>query len=282
MISFPNAKINLGLNITEKRDDGYHNIETIFYPIDLHDTLEFVISEEEEMCSFSSDGLTIQGSIKDNLIFKAYELLSVDYDLPALDVFLLKNIPMGAGLGGGSSDAAFMLSMLNEHFNLEISQEKLLEYAAKIGADCPFFLINKPIIASGIGNIFSPCTLDLSQYTILLVKPEIHVSTAEAYNGCKPAKWTTPLHDIIEMEVGKWRGLLKNDFEETVFTVHPKLAAIKNLLYASEAIYAAMSGSGSTIFGLFKNSNCDKNKIDTELKSILNDIDFTSYQLQML
>ncbi|MFI3296268.1 MAG: 4-(cytidine 5'-diphospho)-2-C-methyl-D-erythritol kinase [bacterium] len=282
MITFPNAKINLGLNITEKREDGYHNIETLFYPINLRDTLEFVVSDEEEMCSFSSDGLAIQGSTKNNLIFKAYDLLRVDYDIPALDIFLLKNIPMGAGLGGGSADAAFMLSMLNEQFNLEISSEKLLEYAARIGADCPFFLINKPIIASGIGNIFSPCTLDLSRYTIFLVKPEIHVNTAEAYGGCKPAKWAVPLQDIIQMEVGKWRELLKNDFEDTVFAIHPKLGEIKELLYSSNAVYSAMSGSGSTIFGLFERDECNKEEIDTKVKLILNNTDFTSYQLEML
>ncbi len=248
MITFPNAKINIGLNITEKRSDGYHNLETIFYPIDLCDALEFVTNDETK---FTSSGLNIEGDPNNNLIIKAYNLLKQEFNLPCLNIHLLKNIPMGAGLGGGSADAAFMLKMINERFGLGLSLEDLQIRATKLGADCAFFIKNKPILAKGIGNIFEPTCVNLSGYHIVLVKPEVHVSTADAYAGCKPQRWTTPLEEAIKQPIAKWKECIFNDFEKTVFVAHPKLAEIKETLYKKGAIYAAMSGSGSTIYGIF-------------------------------
>ena len=248
MITFPNAKINIGLNITEKRPDGYHNLETIFYPVELCDTLEFVRGEETK---FTCSGLNIEGESDNNLIMKAYRLLKEEFDLPAINIHLHKAIPMGAGLGGGSADAAFMLKMLNEEFKLGLSAQELEERAAKLGADCAFFIENKQILGKGIGNIFEPTTVNLAGYHIVLIKPEVHVSTAEAYGGCKPQRWNVPLEEAVKRPIAEWRDCVFNDFEKTVFVAHPELAEIKDMLYAKGAIYAAMSGSGSTIYGIF-------------------------------
>jgi 4-diphosphocytidyl-2-C-methyl-D-erythritol kinase len=250
MITFPNSKINIGLNITEKRSDGYHNLETIFYPIDLCDSLEFVKSEETR---FNCTGLKIEGEQDNNLILKAYRLLKEEFDLPNIDIHLHKSIPMGAGLGGGSADAAFMLKMLNEEFKLNLSSQELQQRAVKLGADCPFFIDNKAVLAKGIGNIFEPTNVDLKGYYIVLIKPDVHVSTAEAYGGCKPQRWETSLEEAIQRPIEEWKDYIFNDFEKTVFVAHPELAKIKEMLYAKGAIYAAMSGSGSTIYGIFKN-----------------------------
>lgn len=255
MITFPNAKINIGLNITEKRPDGYHNLETIFYPIELCDSLEFVRNEEMK---FNSSGLIIDGNSQNNLIIKAYNLLKEEFNLPNIAIHLHKAIPMGAGLGGGSADAAFMLKMLNEKFELGLSSQDLEKRAVKLGADCPFFISNKPVLAKGIGNIFEPTTINLSGYHIVLIKPEVHVSTAEAYGGCKPQRWTTPLEVAIKRPITEWKDCIFNDFEKTVFVVHPELAEIKSWLYDKGAIYAAMSGSGSTIYGIFKKEMKDE------------------------
>ena len=255
MCTFPNAKINIGLNITEKRTDGYHNLETIFYPIDLCDSLEFVQNDETQ---FNCTGLKIEGEPENNLILKAYKLLKEEFDLPNIDIHLHKAIPMGAGLGGGSADAAFMLKMLNDEFCLGLSSQELEQKAAKLGADCAFFIKNKPTLAKGIGNIFEPTTINLSGYHIVLIKPEVHVSTAEAYGGCKPQRWTTPLEVAIKRPISEWKNCIFNDFEKTVFVAHPELAEIKDMLYSKGAVYAAMSGSGSTIYGLFENTINDK------------------------
>jgi 4-diphosphocytidyl-2-C-methyl-D-erythritol kinase len=262
MLTFPNAKINIGLNITEKRPDGYHNLETIFYPIELCDALEFAEGKETK---FAYSGLNIDGESDNNLIMKAYRLLKEEFDLPAIDIHLHKAIPMGAGLGGGSSDAAFMLKMLNNHFNLALSAQELEQRATKLGADCAFFIENKPILAKGIGNIFEPTCINLNGYHIVLVKPEVHVSTAEAYGGCKPQRWTTPLEEAIKRPIAEWKDCIFNDFEKTVFVAHPELAEIKNMLYEKGAIYAAMSGSGSTIYGIF-DKEIEQN-ITTNIKS---------------
>lgn len=261
MLTFPNAKINIGLNITEKRLDGYHNLETIFYPIELCDTLEFVKGEETK---FSCSGLEIEGKLDNNLIMKAYRLLKDDFDLPPINIHLHKNIPMGAGLGGGSADAAFMLKMLNDEFNLGLSSEVLQQKSAKLGADCAFFIENKPIFAKGIGNIFEPTTVNLAGYQIVLIKPNVHVSTAEAYGGCKPQRWDTSLEEVIKRPITEWRNCIFNDFEKTVFIAHPELAKIKEMLYNKGAIYAAMSGSGSTIYGIFDKETSD---ITTSIQS---------------
>jgi 4-diphosphocytidyl-2-C-methyl-D-erythritol kinase len=268
MISFPNAKINIGLNITEKRPDGYHNLETIFYPIELCDALEFVESEENK---FAYSGFNIDGETDNNLIIKAYRLLKKEFNLPKINIHLHKAIPMGAGLGGGSADAAFMLKMLNEEFKLGLSSEELQQKASLLGADCAFFVENKPTLAKGIGNIFEPTEVNLEGYHIVLVKPDVHVSTAEAYGGCKPQRWTTPLETAIKRPIAEWKNCIFNDFEKTVFVAHPELAEIKKMLYDKGAIYAAMSGSGSTIYGIF----------DKEVSDINTHIDSKIYKFQL-
>ena len=269
MLTFPNAKINIGLNITEKRPDGYHNLETIFYPIELCDALEFI--KEEEETKFNCSGLEIEGESNNNLIMKAYRLLKEEFDLPSINIHLHKTIPMGAGLGGGSADAAFMLKMLNKEFSLELSAQELEKRASKLGADCAFFIENKPTLAKGIGNIFEPTTINLAGYHIILIKPNVHVSTAEAYGGCKPQRWTTPLEEAIKRPITEWKDCIFNDFEKTVFIAHPELAEIKEMLYRKGAIYAAMSGSGSTIYGIF----------DKEISDINTRIDSKIYNLQL-
>ena len=253
MITYPNAKINLGLNIVEKRPDGYHNLETIFYPINLQDALEVTKLDDEKEYSLTLSGTPIEGETDDNLVVKAYRLLKADYpDMAPVNIHMFKHIPTGAGLGGGSSDAAFMIKLLNEKFHLNISVEKMEEYASRLGADCAFFIKNQPVFASGIGNIFEPVQLSLKGYYLVLVKPDIFVSTKEAYALVKPHKPTVSLKDIVRMPVETWRATMKNDFEESVFARYPEIAAIKDKLYDMGAIYASMSGSGSSVFGIFR------------------------------
>lgn len=249
MICFPNAKINLGLNVTEKRPDGYHNIETIFYPIPVKDALEIVPSRE---FSFSQTGINIAGPVENNLVMKAVKLMQEHFSIPPLEIHLLKAIPFGAGLGGGSSDAAFTLKLLNDFCELGQNENQLEVLAAAIGADCPFFIRNKPVFASGIGNIFTPVEISLKGYTLCLVKPDIAVSTPEAYSMVKPAFPEIGVKEIITRPVGEWRELLKNDFERSVFARYSEIGRIKELMYKAGACYAAMSGSGSAVFGLFK------------------------------
>ena len=251
MICFPNAKINLGLHITGKLSDGYHSIETIFYPISLKDALEAVISKKT---SFKQIGLKLDSSPEENLVIKAYRLLSEKYDLPPLEIYLKKAIPSGAGLGGGSADAAFTLKLINELCECNISDENLEKIAASIGADCPFFIRNKPVLASGIGNIFNPSDVSLKGYTIYIVKPPIDVSTKEAYANIKPKKPMFSLKNLSSLPVNEWRDVLKNDFEPIIFEKYPVIREIKDKLYALGAEYAAMSGSGSAVFGLFNDT----------------------------
>jgi len=251
MLTFPNAKINLGLNITAKREDGYHDIESCFYPIPLEDALEIIPSD---ILKFSSTGIPIPGNSKDNLVLKAYHLINANYKIPAVEIILHKNIPMGAGMGGGSADGAFMLSLLDEYFKLNISTEKLETYALQLGSDCPFFIENKPKLVSGRGEIVKNTQLDLSGYYLALVYPDIHISTTEAYSGIIPQTPEASVKEIIEdYPIEKWKGLLKNDFEEGIFDKHPQLNEIKNEFYEKGAIYSSMTGSGSTLFGIFKN-----------------------------
>ena len=253
MITFPNAKINLGLNIVEKRPDGYHNLETIFYPIPLQDALEITPWEGgERKYKLAQSGIQIAGDDEHNLVVKAYKLLDSLYNLPPIEINLLKHIPSGAGLGGGSADAAFMLCMLNQHFQLNIPNDQLEVYAAQLGADCAFFVENKPTFAEGIGNIFSPIELSLKGYKLLLVKPDIFVSTRDAFAQIKPKRPTISLKEVAKMPVEAWKTYMVNDFEESVFPQFPAIADIKALLYDMGAIYASMSGSGSSVFALFK------------------------------
>lgn len=253
MITFPNAKINLGLNITEKRSDGYHNLETIFYPIKLQDALEVTrLEESSEPFKLHISGTTLEGKPDDNLVVKAYNLLKQDFQLPPVDIHLFKHIPTGAGLGGGSADCAFMIKLLNEKFHLELSLEQMETYAAKLGADCAFFIQNKPVFATGIGNIFQPIDFSLKGYHLVLVKPNSSVATREAYANITPRKPEVSLLQIIKQPIETWKNSMKNDFEDSVFLTHPEIAAIKDKLYDLGAVYASMSGSGSAVFGIFK------------------------------
>lgn len=250
MICFPNAKINIGLNIVSKRNDGFHNIETIFYPIGLSDILEFIPSKTSNT-SIQTTGVALNIPDEDNICFKAYQLLKQDYELPNLKIILHKAIPSGAGLGGGSSDAAFLLKELNNNYSLGIDNTKLESYAAKLGSDCPFFIENKPVFAHGRGELFKKIEFDLSNYYIYLVKPNVFVGTAEAYAGVQAKEPKEKLTELIKAPIEQWKETIFNDFELNIFKQYPLLAQIKESLYQQGAVYAAMSGSGSSIFGIF-------------------------------
>jgi 4-diphosphocytidyl-2-C-methyl-D-erythritol kinase len=253
LITFPNCKINLGLNIISKRDDGYHNLETVFYPLPFYDVLEIISSDKKEN-EFFLTGITIEGEIQNNLCLKAYEILKKDFpQLPFIKIYLQKNIPTGAGLGGGSADGAFTLILLNEKFNLELSEEKLLQYALQLGSDCPFFIINKPSFAQQRGEVLEKIIVDFSGYKILLVNPQIHINTGRAFTEIKPSVPVLSIKEIIQKPVYEWKHFLKNDFELPVFKIYPSIKKIKEHLYSIGALYAAMSGSGSTVFGIFEN-----------------------------
>ncbi|WKN45134.1 4-(cytidine 5'-diphospho)-2-C-methyl-D-erythritol kinase [Tunicatimonas pelagia] len=253
MVVFPNAKINLGLHVVSKREDGYHNIETCFVPIPLRDILEVI---ESKAFQFTTSGLSIPGKPEDNLCVRAYELLQTDFDLPPVQIHLHKIIPMGGGLGGGSSNASFLLRSLNELFSLSLTDDRLEGYASQLGSDCPFFIRNQPVLASGTGNEFQEISLDLSGKHIVLVFPDISVSTAEAYakvvpRQVNPSMPSASLHELIKQSAEKWTDNLANDFEASVFARYPVLEDIKKQLYDAGAFYASMSGSGSTMYGLF-------------------------------
>jgi 4-diphosphocytidyl-2-C-methyl-D-erythritol kinase len=248
MISFPNAKINLGLNVVEKRSDGYHNLETVFYPVRLADALEFVESKE---FSITVTGIVIDGNSEKNLVVRAYNLLKQDFNLPPVKIHLHKAIPFGAGLGGGSSDGAFMLKMLNSYFSLGLENSRLEVYASMLGADCPFFIQNKSAFAKGIGDILLPVNVDLNRFKIIVVKPPFLVPTSEAYKNIVPRNPVISPIDAIKLPVGEWKDVLKNDFEEPVFKLFPEIKQIKEQLYLAGATYASMSGSGSAVFALF-------------------------------
>jgi len=254
MIVFPNAKINIGLNVVSKREDGYHNLETIFFPVKLTDALEFAAGEET---SLTTSGIQIDGAPEQNLVLKAYHLLCADFNLPPLQFHLHKVIPFGAGLGGGSSDAAFTLKILNEYFELGLSSKKLEDYAAQIGADCPFFIQNKPTFATGIGNEFHNIELDLSDYEIVILKPNISVSTPEAFKNVIPRNPKYRLNEIVKTPLEGWKNLIVNDFEKSVFPKYPRIAELKQLLYDFGADFSSMSGSGSAVFGFFRHLPID-------------------------
>jgi len=248
MISFPNAKINIGLHITEKRSDGFHNLETVFFPVGWGDILEIAVADKLQ---FTTSGIHILGSPESNLVMRAYDLLQKDFDLPRLKIHLHKQIPFGAGLGGGSADGAFMLRLLNHTFNLNISQEKLLEYAAVLGSDCPFFILNKPVFATGRGEIMKEINLNVKGLYLLLIKPPLEVSTASAFQNVIPQRPEVSLSELIKLPVQEWKNSIVNQFESSVFPKYPEISDIKNQLYELGAVYASMSGSGSCVFGLF-------------------------------
>ncbi|MEL6559493.1 MAG: 4-(cytidine 5'-diphospho)-2-C-methyl-D-erythritol kinase [Bacteroidota bacterium] len=250
MIEFPNAKINLGLNILRKRTDGYHDIESCFYPVGWKDALEIVPSAN---FTFASSGIEIPESSSGNLCTQAFELIQRDHQIDEVSIHLHKNIPIGAGLGGGSADCAFTFQILNRLFQLQLTNQQLEEYASSLGSDCPFFVKNTPVIASGTGTTLTPISLDLSDYYMVLVYPGIHISTAEAYSGIKPDSNQTSIKQIVsEKPVKEWKNYLKNDFETSLFPKYPILKDIKNQFYESGAVYASMTGSGSAIYGLYK------------------------------
>ncbi|MDR0938452.1 MAG: 4-(cytidine 5'-diphospho)-2-C-methyl-D-erythritol kinase [Mediterranea sp.] len=251
MITFPNAKINLGLSVVSKRADGYHDLETVFYPIgSLTDALEVVASANGDT-RLRTYGNAVDGQPEENLVTRAYRLLAQDHRLPPVDIHLYKRIPSGAGLGGGSADAAFMLRLLNDYARLGLTDEELEAYAVRLGADCAFFVRDRPTYAEGIGNRFAPINLSLAGYGLALVKPDIFVSTREAFKGIHPHRPEHPVREVIERPVSEWRERLVNDFEESVFPLHPTIRQIKEELYRQGAVYASMTGSGSSVFGLF-------------------------------
>lgn len=276
MICFPNAKINLGLNIVSRRQDGYHNLETIFYPIGLKDALEILpagtsvppattdhtsdtrhlrsneMSGRNTPYRFFQTGDVIEGNSEDNLVIKALKLILSEKELPPLDIHLLKKIPSGAGLGGGSSDAASMLWMVNDNFSLHYTDKELALLAAKLGADCPYFLLNRPAFATGIGDELEPIELDLSDLFFVLVKPDISIPTKEAYAMITPLKPGLSRKEVVKKPVADWKDLMKNDFEPPVFKKYPQICTIKQQLYDLGAVYASMSGSGSSVYGFFR------------------------------
>lgn len=247
---YPNAKINIGLNIVAKRTDGYHDLETVFYPIDLHDvlSLERTVSEKTTL---TIDGIKIEGTAEDNLVMRAYRLLEHDFQLPAVSMRLTKNIPSQAGLGGGSSDAAFTLKALNKLFALKLDEKQLETYASKLGADCPFFIKNHPVYAEGTGNIFTQFDLSLRNNHLVLIKPDIYISTKEAFQHVFPRITEKKLTTLLKEPFETWKTSVKNDFEDSVFPSHPLLAEIKSRLYDLGAVYASMSGSGSSLYAIF-------------------------------
>ncbi|MFA6277364.1 MAG: 4-(cytidine 5'-diphospho)-2-C-methyl-D-erythritol kinase [Pedobacter sp.] len=249
MLSFANAKLNLGLFLTEKREDGYHNLETVFYPVKLCDVVE-LIDADETSCVIK--GIDIPGKAEDNICLKAFKQLQTDFNLPNQQIILLKNIPVGAGLGGGSADAAFLIKLVNEKFKLALSVEKMQSYARNLGADCAFFIENKPAYAFAKGDEFEDLSIDLSAYFIVLVKPEIHVSTAEAYQNVTVKHPSISLKELIHLPLSEWKDKIVNDFETSVFTKYPQIDEIKTKLYAAGATFALMSGSGSSVFAIFE------------------------------
>lgn len=259
MITFPCAKINLGLNIVSKRPDGYHNLETVFYPIPLTDALEIKYMDEkfpsESPCDLKITGNDVDCNEEDNLVIKAYQLLAADFQLPRVHAHLVKRIPTQAGLGGGSSDAAYMIRLLDERFRLNIGIPEMERYAAKLGADCAFFITADPSYAEGIGDVLMPVDVPgagLGGYYLAVVKPSVAVSTRDAYAAIVPKTPAKCCRDIVRQPIETWKDELVNDFEAPIFAMHPELAAIKQSLYDAGAVYVAMSGSGSALFGIFR------------------------------
>jgi len=252
MICFPNAKINLGLYITEKRADGFHNIETVFYPVKWNDALEISENKNSKVeFNLHLSGISIQGNLEDNLLYKAYQLIKKETKVPHVDVYLHKALPMGAGLGGGSSDAAFFINLMNQQFSLNLVEDKRLNIARQLGSDCAFFIKNKPVFAYEKGDLFKDLVLDLSSYYIAIIYPEVHSNTKEAYSLVKPSVPQKSLLEILKQPVESWKHELANDFELSIFSKYPVVAQTKEQLYKQGAIYASMSGSGSAVFGIF-------------------------------
>jgi len=259
MICFPNCKINIGLYVTAKRPDSYHNIETIFYPVPLHDALEVIESDKNE---FTQSGITIPGNREANLCLRAYDILQRKFKLPPVKIHLHKVIPTRAGLGGGSSNAAFMIKLLNDVFSLNMNIPQMQEIAANLGSDCSFFIENTPVFATSRGDVFENIEFDLSNYYIVLAKPDLHISTPEAFSLVTPKCAPFLLKEINVTEISEWKDFVNNDFEKVAFHKFPEIKAIKEKMYELGAVYASMSGSGSAVYGIFEK------EIDT--KSLFN------------
>ncbi len=251
MVIFPNAKINLGLSVLSKRGDGFHQIESAMVPVPINDALELIVATDRNF-GLTVSGIEINGHPENNLCVKAWKLLQPAYNLPGIKMHLHKVIPMGAGLGGGSADGAFTIKLINQVFDLGLSPGVMESYARQIGSDCPFFIKNQPALAFDKGDQLKQIEIDLSGHFLVLVKPDVHISTAEAYAGISPKIPDMPVNKIIQLPVEEWKRLLKNDIETNIFKIHPVLSEIKDKLYHSGAIYASMSGSGSAMFALFK------------------------------
>lgn len=274
MITFPIAKINLGLNVVERRQDGYHNLETVFYPVPIKDALEVQVMDSHFPstvdCDIKISNLTIEGDEQKNLVVRAYNLLKQQFpELPRVHAHLYKEIPTQAGMGGGSSDGASMLLLLNKMFSLGLSEHQLIDMAAKLGADCPIFILNRPCYAEGIGEKLTPINLDLSGWKLAVVRPDIPVPTKEAFSRIVPKRPLQNCRTIVEQPVETWRAHLTNDFEESVFALHPEIGQIKEQLYDLGAVYASMSGSGSALFGLFKHDVCLEGTFEGIYKTLL-------------
>ena len=263
MLTFPNAKINLGLRVLRKRNDGFHDIATVFYPVGLCDVLE-VIEGGAKPFSLNQSGLAITGNPEENLCYRAWKLLAADFRLPDLQGHLHKVIPMGAGLGGGSADGAFMLKLINEVCNLKLDDRRLSDYAARLGSDCPFFIRNKPAYATGRGEKLEDFPEVLKGYQVVVCKPEMSVPTASAYSWITPNENTEDIREILKSKPSEWRGRLINDFEKPVRERYPQIRSLIDELYAEGAIYAAMSGSGAAVYGVFENSET------REIKNVFN------------
>lgn len=253
MIVRPNAKINIGLNIVEKRSDGFHNLESLMVPFGLTDELKLTENKRHGAKKFELviDGLPVDGALDTNLVSRAYHLVNADYSLPPVRVVLKKQIPLGAGLGGGSADGAFTITALNKMFDLKLSVDMMQRYAAMLGSDCAFFVQNKPAFATSRGEILKPVDINLKGYSIVIVKPDVHVNTAQAYKLLTPHRPEIPITDLLDKKPEEWRGKMVNDFEEPIFKMHPILDTIKKAMYNAGAAYSSMSGSGSAIYGLF-------------------------------
>jgi len=263
MIVYPNAKINIGLNIVERRMDGFHNISTLFYPVkELKDILEITIDDSlQEPITFTQTGIQIDCAPENNLCIKAYHLINNVHPLPPMRMHLHKLIPTGAGLGGGSADGAFALKAINELVEKPLNNNELMNLALELGSDCPFFILNSPCIGSGRGEILEPFELSLTSYYILLINPGIHINTGKAYLQSTPKPWDAKLETLLRTDVSSWRNNVKNDFEGAVFSQNPEIASIKDWMYEHGAVYSAMSGSGSTVYGIFKTIPTTDNRI---------------------